>query len=52
MWFARGIIVSKKLVQSIFGKDLYPDGGSRVLANSVVYIKPHAHTIIRNSDLM
>jgi len=52
MYFGRGIIVSKQLVQSIFGTDLYPDGGSWVLANSVAYTKPHAHTIIRNSDLM
>jgi len=39
MWFGRGIIVSKQLVQSIFGTDLYPDGGSSVLANSVAYTK-------------
>jgi len=52
MWFGKGIIVSKQTVQSIFGTDLYPDGGSRVLTNSVAKTKPHVHTTIRNSNLM
>jgi len=52
MWFGRDIIVSKQSVQSIFKTDLYPDGGSRVLANSVAYTKPHVHKTIRNSDLI